>query len=287
MLDETIAANPGMKSLTLNIEDPAAISAFAAKVAADFPTLNVLINNAGIMRPENLASDPPDLANASPTPRPSSPPTCSAPSASPPRCCPHLQKQPHATIVTVSSGLAFIPIAVTPTYCATKAAIHSWTQSLRYQLRNTNIEVLELAPPYVQTELMGRSRPPTPAPCRSPTSSPRRVTLFDNPPASGEILVKTRRAPPLGREDRRLRSDLHPLNGAFTQTPRPAGVHSFSRSSIVTLPVPTSYIADSTASRPSLVRSAITAEAPRRISACTCAFFTIAAGTSAVPSVAG
>jgi uncharacterized oxidoreductase len=57
--------------------------------------------------------------------------------------------------MTVSSGLAFVPLAFTPTYCATKAAIHSYTQSLRYQLRNTAIQVLELIPPYVQTKLLG------------------------------------------------------------------------------------------------------------------------------------
>jgi uncharacterized oxidoreductase len=68
---------------------------------------------------------------------------------------PLLKRQPKSTIVTVSSGLAFLPLAMTPTYCATKAAIHSWTQSLRWQLRDTAIEVKELVPPYVQTELMG------------------------------------------------------------------------------------------------------------------------------------
>jgi uncharacterized oxidoreductase len=73
---------------------------------------------------------------------------------------PHLQKQPRATIVNVSSGLAFLPLALTPTYCATKAAIHSYTQSLRYQLRATQIEVLELIPPYVATDLMSGASDP-------------------------------------------------------------------------------------------------------------------------------
>lgn len=69
---------------------------------------------------------------------------------------PLLKERPHATVMTVSSGLAFIPMAMTATYCATKAAIHSWTQSLRFQLQGTNVQVMELIPPYVQTELMGQ-----------------------------------------------------------------------------------------------------------------------------------
>lgn len=68
---------------------------------------------------------------------------------------PLLQKQSAAAVMNVSSGLAFVPLAMTPTYCATKAAIHAYTQSLRYQLKDTAIQVLELVPPYVQTELMG------------------------------------------------------------------------------------------------------------------------------------
>jgi uncharacterized oxidoreductase len=67
---------------------------------------------------------------------------------------PHLQKQPYSAIMNVSSGLAFVPLAPTPTYCATKAALHSYTQSLRFQLRGSTTEVLELIPPYVATNLM-------------------------------------------------------------------------------------------------------------------------------------
>jgi uncharacterized oxidoreductase len=73
---------------------------------------------------------------------------------------PHLLEQPRAAILNISSGLAFLPLALTPTYCATKAAIHSYTLSLRYQLRSTGIEVLELIPPYVATNLMSGADDP-------------------------------------------------------------------------------------------------------------------------------
>jgi len=149
-LDETTAANPGMKSLPLDIEDSAAICAFAAKAAAEFPSLNVLINNAGIMRAEKLLAQQADLADAESIVATN----LLGPIRLTAALLPHLQKQPHATIVNVTSGLAFLPLAFTPTYCATKSAIHSYTMSLRYQLRATHIEVIELVPPYVQTDLM-------------------------------------------------------------------------------------------------------------------------------------
>ncbi len=153
-LDETTAANPGMRSLVLNVEDAASIRTFASKVAAEFPALNVLVNNAGIMRPENLLAQPEDLddAEAMVTTNLLGPIRLTA------ALLPLLQKQPRATILNVSSGLAFLPLALTPTYCATKAAIHSYTQSLRYQLRNSSVSVVEIVPPYVQTELMGEAQ---------------------------------------------------------------------------------------------------------------------------------
>jgi uncharacterized oxidoreductase len=150
VLEAITAAHPGMKSLTVDMQDPASIGAFAAKAVAEFPALNVLINNAGIMRAEKLLAQQPDLADAEAI--------IATNLLGPIRLTavllPHLQKQPHATIMNVSSGLAFLPLGMTPTYCATKAAIHSYTLSLRFQLRKTRIEVLELIPPYVQTDLM-------------------------------------------------------------------------------------------------------------------------------------
>jgi uncharacterized oxidoreductase len=155
-LDETTAANPGMKSIQFDIEDPAAIRGFAAKVVAEFPALNFLINNAGIMRAEKLLAQQPDLADAEAIVATN----LLGPIRLTAALLPHLESQPRAAIMNVSSGLAFLPLALTPTYCATKAALHSYTLSLRYQLRNTSIEVLELVPPYVQTHLMNGAGDP-------------------------------------------------------------------------------------------------------------------------------
>lgn len=178
-LDATTAANPGMKSLTLDIENPAAIRAFAARIAADYPALNVLVNNAGIMRAEKLLAQQPDLADAEAivTTNLLGPIRLTA------ALLPHLQKQPHATIINVSSGLAFLPLVITPTYCATKAALHSYTLSLRYQLKDTTTEVVELVPPYVATDLMSGASDP----------SAMRLDLFI---AEVMCILKTQPTPP-------------------------------------------------------------------------------------------
>ena len=149
VLDEAIAANPGMKAAILDIENAVAIRSFGEQMKRDYPALNVIINNAGIMRPERLHDGPLADAEATITANLLGPIRLTA------ALLPILMSQPHAAIMTVSSGLAFLPLAMTPTYCATKAAIHSYTQSLRYQLKDTAVQVLELIPPYVQTELMG------------------------------------------------------------------------------------------------------------------------------------
>ncbi|MGA2419591.1 MAG: SDR family oxidoreductase [Candidatus Acidiferrum sp.] len=155
-LDGTTAANPGMKSATLDIGKAASIRAFAAKLAADYPELNVVIQNAGIMRIENLKAQPDDLADAESIIATN----LLGPIRLTAAFLPLLQKQSDSVIMTVTSGLAFVPLAPTPTYCATKAAIHSYTQSLRYQLRGTTTAVLELIPPYVQTDLLNGASDP-------------------------------------------------------------------------------------------------------------------------------
>jgi uncharacterized oxidoreductase len=149
VLDETTAAHPGMASRLLDIGNADDVHRFAAALKKDYPALNMVIHNAGIMRDEDLKEGRLDDAEAIVVTNLLGPIRLTA------ELLPLLLAQPSATIMTVSSGLAFVPLATTPTYCATKAAIHSYTQSLRYQLRDTPVQVVELIPPYVQTELQG------------------------------------------------------------------------------------------------------------------------------------
>ena len=149
VLANTTKANPGIVSLPLDVNDPEAIRAFAARVTAEYPSLNILINNAGIMKGENLRDLPSGLddSEAVITTNLLGPIRLTA------ALLPHLQKQTHAAIINVSSGLAFVPLPVTATYSATKAALHSYTISLRVQLAGTRVEVIEIIPPAVATEL--------------------------------------------------------------------------------------------------------------------------------------
>src|SRR5690606_25535001 len=119
-----------MASLPLDIENPGAIRDFAAALTRDHAALNVVIHNAGIMRPESLRNAPAYLADAEATVATN----LLGPIRLTGALLPHLLAQPAATIATVTSGLAFVPLATFPTYSATKAALHSYTESLRSQL---------------------------------------------------------------------------------------------------------------------------------------------------------
>lgn len=103
---------------------------------------------------------------------------------------PHLQTRPHAAIVTVSSGLAFVPLATTPAYSASKSAIHAWSMALREQLKKTSVEVIEIAPPYVQTELLGPQQAVDPMAMPLPEFTAEVLALLESKPESGEIIVE-------------------------------------------------------------------------------------------------
>lgn len=149
LLDDVAAANPGMSAEVLDIENADAIKTFAADLIAKYPALNAVLHNAGIMKNEDVKQGKTEDAEATIATNLLGPIRLNA------ALLPHLLRQPSATVMTVTSGLAYVPLSMTPAYCATKAAIHSYTLSLRFQLRDTNVQVIEIVPPYVQTELMG------------------------------------------------------------------------------------------------------------------------------------
>jgi uncharacterized oxidoreductase len=185
-LDEATAANPGMKALTLDIESPEAIKTFAQQLTEQFPALNVVIHNDGIMKVERLTAGSNNLADAEATITTN----LLGPIRLNTALLPHLLKQPHAAVLTVSSGLAFTPMAPTPTYCATKAAIHSYSQTLRYQLKDTKVQVIELAPPYVQTELLGPHQASDPNAMPLADYISETIQLLKSQPEAHEILVE-------------------------------------------------------------------------------------------------
>ena len=185
VLDETTAANPGMSSMVFDIEQASGIRSFVPELLAQFPKLNVVINNAGIMRPEKLLEQSEDLADAEAivTTNLLGPIRLIA------ALIPHFKQQQDATIINVSSGLAFVPLSATPTYCATKAAIHSYSQSLREQLKSTKIEVLEIIPPYVQTDLMdGAAKDPRAMPLKDFITET--IALLTSQPTPPEIATE-------------------------------------------------------------------------------------------------
>lgn len=144
-LDAVAADHPGMATMTLDMTDADAVAAFADRIVADFPALNAVLLNAGIMVAEQGIDL--DVAEA----------TIATNLLGPIRLAhallPQLEAQANSAILTVSSGLAFVPLAATPTYSATKAAIHSWSLSMREQLKG-RVELIEIVPPGVQTDLM-------------------------------------------------------------------------------------------------------------------------------------
>lgn len=154
ILDEVTAASPGMASMVMDATDAEGIRAFADTLVKNHPTLNAVIHNAGIMRPENLSGAPDYLETAEETIATN----LLAPIRLTAALLPHFLKQPAATVLTVSSGLAFVPMVLTPTYSATKSAIHAYSIALREQLKATSVEVIEIVPPYVQTTLMGEGQ---------------------------------------------------------------------------------------------------------------------------------
>lgn len=153
-LDEVTRANPGMVSVVMDATEADGIRSFADKLTRDHPDLNVVINNAGIMKNEDIKAAPDYLDTAEETISTN----LLAPIRLTAALLPHFLQKPAAAVLTVSSGLAFVPMVATPTYSATKSAIHAYSMALREQLKGTSVEVIEIAPPYVQTMLQGEQQ---------------------------------------------------------------------------------------------------------------------------------
>jgi uncharacterized oxidoreductase len=151
-LQDICATNPGMRYFVLDVRDSVAIRTIGRRVEAEFPSLNCVFNNAGVQRRLELAPGAPldeealrDEINTN----------VLGVIRVAGEFIPHLTRQSNAVLLNVSSGLAFVPLARYPVYCATKAAVHSFTLSLRHLLKASGVTVIELIPPYVHTELGG------------------------------------------------------------------------------------------------------------------------------------
>lgn len=187
LIDEVTAKNEGMEGIAVDVSDSAAVGQFAEDVKRRFPQLNVLINNAGIARHENYTADVVETKDAEQIIQTNITSVVQLTAA----LLPLLRSQEASTLMVTTSGLAFVPYPAGPVYGATKAFMHNWLDALRMQLRTTSVEVLELAPPYVQTELGGPQQ----------ASDPRAMPLKDfneevmsilesNKIEKGEILVE-------------------------------------------------------------------------------------------------
>jgi uncharacterized oxidoreductase len=184
-LDATTKANPGMDSVELDISDPANIATIATRLIADYPALNVLINNAGIMQIDDAGRKIDDQLLTS---------TVTTNLLGPIRLTSalieHLKKQSRAAVIYNTSALAFVPLALTAVYSATKAALHSYVLSQRHKLKGTSVSVLEIAPPWVQTDLLNSKEEPRAMPLRDFIEETMKLLVTD----ANEIVVQQAQA---------------------------------------------------------------------------------------------
>jgi uncharacterized oxidoreductase len=185
-LIEVARANPGISWVELDVEDPASISAAAKRLVAERPRLNVLINNAGVMHVDDVSGPVDDklLLSAITT-------NLLGPIRMIGALIEHLKCQDDAAVINNSSALGSVPLAMAAVYSSTKAALHSYTLSLRYKLKGTAVKALEIAPPWVQTDLLNSSNEPRAMPLAEFIEETMRVLGTD----AEEVLVE--RARPL------------------------------------------------------------------------------------------
>ena len=183
LLDEIVATHPGMHAVELDVADPESIRSAFETVTSEHPGLDAVITMAGIMLPEDLR-DPAHLDTAEAIVTTNLLGTIRTAAA----FGPWLAAKPDGVLMTVSSGLAFVPLPATPTYSATKAAVHSFTQSLRVQWAATPLQVIELVPPAVQTTLMGQEDDESAMPLEEFLDET--VQILEQQPDVEEVLVQ-------------------------------------------------------------------------------------------------
>jgi uncharacterized oxidoreductase len=154
-MDRAKAVFPKSHTFQSDVSDPNAVATLYEEVTKQFPELNILINNAGVMRKINVHEAGGSLDDITREIEIN----LSGPVRMVKQFLPHLKTKSEAAIMNVSSALAFVPLPISPVYCATKAGLHSFTESLRVQLKNTKVKVFELAPPATQTDILDGFNP--------------------------------------------------------------------------------------------------------------------------------
>lgn len=211
LLEQIKAKYPGIDAVELDVSDPDQIKAVAKDLIARYPDLNVVVNNAGIMPFDDAggALDDAQAAHLVAT-------NLLGPVRVSAAFVEHLKQKPQSWIINNSSVLAFVPLAATALYSATKAAIHSYSMSQRFALRDSSVKVLEIAPPWVDTDLIYKSSDPRAMPLDDFIAE----TLEKLSTATTEVVVDriaAVRANP-GMEEHAL---VHQFNLAMVQSPIP------------------------------------------------------------------
>ncbi|MBY4694804.1 MULTISPECIES: SDR family oxidoreductase [Burkholderia cepacia complex] len=193
LLDEVTTANPGMEGVALDISDAADIDRVAAQLIRDYPSLNVLINNAGIMPFDDPSGRIDDSVS-----RQILDTNLLGPIRLTSALIEHLKAQPRATIIHNTSVLAYVPIATNAVYSASKAALHSYALSQRFMLKGTSVSVQEIAPPWVDTDLIKKSGDPRAMPLDAFIAETMKGLATEEPEVFVEAIRALRDNPGLG-----------------------------------------------------------------------------------------
>lgn len=193
LLDEVAAAHPGIEGVALDISDAADIDRVAAQLIRDYPTLNVLINNAGIMPFDDPSGRIDDAVS-----RQILDTNLLGPIRLTSALVEHLKAQPRATIIHNTSVLAYVPIATNAVYSASKAALHSYALSQRFMLKGSSVSVQEIAPPWVDTDLIKKSGDPRAMPLDAFIAETMKGLATDAPEVFVEAIRALRDNPGIG-----------------------------------------------------------------------------------------